>query len=128
MEHVFPIEINVSSPLIDINRGKAFSNFSGVKEGVIERIIKPGNFLVTFPDGLKVRVRGSDSIKLGSKVQVQFTPDRLRGAEKLVDAEKAFGPSENGFHWSALMPLGFGGRGAKSRLEVFVEQIGRAHV
>jgi hypothetical protein len=122
MEHVFPTEINVSSSSADLNRGKASSAFAGVKEGVVEKIVEPGSFIVTLPDGMKVRVRGSESLKPGSRVQVQFAPVRLKGAERLPGITKPVQPDENGFEWSALIPLGFGGKDAKARLEVFVER------
>ncbi len=122
MEHVFPVEVNISSASVGVSRGKFPSSSGSVKEGVVERILGPGSFIVALPEGQKVRVRGSEALKLGSRVQVQFSPVHSKGTEKLEASGKSVQPDEKGFQWSALMPLGFGGKGAKARLEVFVER------
>jgi hypothetical protein len=120
MEQVFPVEINVSSSSVNLRRGSAAS--VGFKVGVVEKMLEPGSFIVTLADGLRVKVEGSKALKLGSRVQVQLPATRTKGTETLLGADQPKNMDENSLHWSALIPLGFGGKDAKASLEVFVER------
>ena len=122
MEYVFPIEVNIPSASLWANKAKVFLPIGSIKVGVVEKVIEPGRFIVSFADGVKVRVHGSDGLKLGSRVQVQFSLNRLQGPEGVLGVEK-LGPQEkSGFQMSALLPLAFGGKGANARLQVIIER------
>ena len=126
MEYVFPIEVNVPSASLGGNKAKAFLLIGSIKVGMVEKVIEPGRFIVSFADGVKVRVHGSEGLKLGSKVQVQFNLNRLKGPERLPGAERLAPREESGFQMSALLPLAFGGKGANARLQVFIERQSRS--
>ena len=126
MEYVFPIEVNVPSASLGGNKAKALLLIGSIKVGVVEKVIEPGRFIVSFADGVKVRVHGSEGLKLGSRVQVQFSLNRLKGPEGLPGAERLAPREESGFQMSALLPLAFGGKGANARLQVFIERQSRS--
>src|ERR1039458_8483625 len=102
MEYVFPIEVNVPSASLKGNKEKAFVSMGNIKVGVVEKVIEPGRFIVSFADGVKVRVQGSEGLKLGCRVQVQFSLNRLKGPEGLPDAERLAPREESGFQMSAM--------------------------
>src|ERR1039458_1208997 len=96
MEYVFPIEVNVPSASLKGNKEKAFVSMGNIKVGVVEKIIEPGRFIVSFADGVKVRVQGSESLKSGSRVQVQFSPNRSNGTESLPGSDSLGQREESG--------------------------------
>jgi hypothetical protein len=122
MESVFPIELGpLFSPAL--SRGKTSPGQPGVKLGMIERIIEPGRFIVALDEGLKIEARGSIALKTGSQVQILFRDERLPLGEKVKNSGFPITKvGENGFQWSAFIPLAFGGKRATAQLEVFVEK------
>lgn len=69
-----------------------------------------------------MRVRGPENVKVGSKVQVVPT-DAVGDKKKApLDVLQPSNFGESGVRLSAFLPLGFGGKGASARLEIFVEE------
>jgi hypothetical protein len=122
MEHVFPIEVSLSSASMGDNRKNVFSSMGRIKVGVVEKIVEPGKFVVSFADGVKVKVQGQENLKIGNRVQVHFDLNQMKGNEKLPAPESLDKQEESGIQLSAFLPLGFGGKGATARLEVFIER------
>lgn len=118
MEQVFPVEINIGSAGLNLGTKAGFQQTASFKQGVVEKILEPGSFVVTLADGGKVKVQGPSGLKVGSRVQVSTS--RTRVQEAAADIIRNQGGAE--LQGSALIPLGFGGKGAKARLEVFTEK------
>lgn len=119
MERVFSIESGTSGSLNfgSSVRGGALPFF---ENGVIERVLGPGRFLIVLKSGSKLQVQGASSLKVGDKVQVQSSDyaGKLASPDEILESASV----EGGFEWSAFIPLGFGGKNATARLEVFVER------
>ena len=120
MEQVFPIDATQVSSGPNISRMGVFSPLT--KEGVIEKVLRPGLFLVSIGDGVKLKVSGPSSLREGNRVQVLVpiqVPKRPR-TESLSNLKSSF--ESEGIYWNIFMPLGFGGKAAEAKLEVFVEK------
>jgi hypothetical protein len=123
MEKVFSVEKIVPSPSSKTDLGRGARRSEAVGEGRVESVLGSGLFVVVLESGQKIQVRGEKALKVGSQVQVL-----LPNGEKIADKSSALkelsssSNSESGFQWSAFIPLGFGGKNAVARLEVFVEE------
>lgn len=120
MEKFFPVELTGSSaPLFRQGAGLAAS----FRPGKIERILEPGKYIVSLDEGLRVTARGLRTLKINTPVRV-FPNPRLSDTRR-TEGEPA-GPTlpDGGSRWSVLMPLGFGGKEAAARLQIYVEKRG----
>lgn len=123
MEKVFPVEIVASFPRRDLRVGKSSFNSPQVaKEGLIERVLEPGYFVVVMGDGSKIAVRGSDSLRPGNQVRVLPSPLKSDEPEIPVRIRPQGEGGTGGFQSTVFMPLAFGGDKASARLEIFVER------
>jgi hypothetical protein len=120
MEKVFPLDGKIIEPTKKgLPSGKSLS-FPD-KCGWIERIVDPGRYIVSLESGVKVTVRGPETLKVGEPVQV--FENQMNPAYKAIDVNnKVSLLSDNGVLWSIMMPLAFGGKGALACLEAFVEK------
>jgi hypothetical protein len=93
----------------------------GSKQGLVEKILAPGKYVVVMQDGQKITAQGSRSLRVGHQVQVLRRVDLL---SKTKDGLKSNASSlkEPGLHWKAFVPLGFGGKKAGALLKVYVEK------
>ena len=119
MEKVFPVEIKLPSPGMGLNSGSSVKSAAAGKQGVVEKILEPDRFIVTLADGAKVKVQGPVGLKIGDRVRIS---NPLPQAEDLSAAgfSKSSGGAE--LQGSVLMSLGFGGKDAKARLEIYAEK------
>ena len=93
---------------------------TGFQLGRIEKVLEPGRFIVVLKDGARVTAMGSPALEANTRVRV-FPPGGIsQGREKT--AERIPLPMEAGSQWTALIPLGFGGKHSTARLQVFVEK------
>jgi len=120
MEKVFPVvmeALGVPSGYLD---GKNTYSPSGFKEGIVERILGQGRFIVILGDGVRVQVSGPENLRPGSRVRVpvQRTLGKVLGNASTSSNGVTLSP-EGFAQWGALLPLAFGGKGAIARLEVF---------
>ncbi len=123
MEQVFPVGVGFSSLPIDSNySGRVTNSQTDFKEGVIEKVFQPGNFIVSLGNGLKIKAKGSGSLKKGNKVRIQLPAKQSLGIEESSSQKITKTLSQDGLQMSAMIPLAFGGKRAKARLEVFVER------
>lgn len=116
MERVFSLEAVVALDGLKKNFGPLET-----KAGQVEKVLAPGDFIVRAKDGSSMRVRGPENLKVGSKVQV-VPPASVEDKKKPLEVLQSSNFGEGGVRLSALLPLGFGGKGASARLEIFVEE------
>lgn len=121
MEQVFPVEHGTGPGGLSAKQG--FSPPEGAyKKGVVEKVLKPGNFKIVFEDGTRVEAKGSAALKVGSPVRILLAPERSKEPGS-APGDSLFKAGEaEGLQWFAVIPLAFGGVGAAARLEVFVER------
>jgi len=100
--------------------GGAGAKAGKIENGVVEKVLGPGRFIVNLADGQRVQVQGAASLPLGRRVQVVLPAQAVEPARMAAPA--ALQAEAGGYLWSALIPLGFGGVDAYARLEVFVEK------
>lgn len=117
MDKLFPVQMNV----LPRTTGALAADWypSGFKLGRIEAILEPGKFVVELENGVRVKATGSRALKLDSRVRV-FPPAATLAGES--EKEQPLSLREKGVLWKALFPLGFGGRKASARLQVFLEE------
>ena len=123
MEKVFPVETTAVFSRLNLRAGKGFRALTQVaKEGLVEKVLEPGCFVVVLGDGSKITVRGSESLRPGSRVRVLPGSSNMKESEAPSRVGTQTAGDESGFQWTALIPLAFGGRRAEAHLEVFVER------
>jgi len=100
---------------------KAGFSVSGFRLGRIEKIIEPGRFVVVLESGVRVTADGSKALKMGNRVRVFPSRETLSDlkAQKEQPADSYRGSAT---YWGAFLPLGFGGKKASTRLQIFVEE------
>jgi hypothetical protein len=93
--------------------------------GTIERVLEPGRFVVALGSNSKIEVRGAGYLKTGTRVRLllkDFSTGVLSKNSKTSFVEPQ---ATSDIRWTALLPLGFGGKGSLARLEVFADRGGR---
>ena len=122
MEQVFPVNIETLMVRKDaFLPGNSFTQ-AHFRLGVVERILGPGRFIVAVDGNLKVEVQGSAFLKVGSPVKMLLKkfPDHV--ADRVLKRPSLEMPIENRPQWTVSMSLGFGGKNAASRLEVYTDR------
>ena len=118
MEKAYPVELSGVRKPLNFLGPNAFS--SGYSLGRIEKITRPGKFIVSLDNGQQVTAMGSRALKINTRVRV-FPPGDFsgkRGEEKEVSR-----PILNqGIQLDATLPLAFGGTHAQAKLQIFIER------
>lgn len=119
MDQIFPVQMS-GSPQPGTGLKTALFP-SGFRLGRIAAVLEPGKFKVVLENGVRVTAQGSRALKAGNVVRVFPPTDTVAGGPR--EKEQPFSPvTERGLSWTALLPLGFGGRKASARLQVFVQE------
>jgi hypothetical protein len=121
MEKVFPIDGSIIK-LVREGVPSARTRISPTRYGVIEKILIPGCYIVSIEPDVKITVNGSETMKVGDRVQVSMS--QVKPEKKIANANisEPLIISEKGFQWSAFIPLAFGGQGSLARIEAFFEK------
>lgn len=118
MEKVFSIPM--TGPGRPVTLPGTVGSGIGFQLGQIEKVLEPGRFIVVLKGGARVTAMGSPALEASTRVRVFPPPGLLQGkGEKEAPLPL---PLESGSQWTALIPLGFGGKRSAARLQVFVEK------
>lgn len=119
MIQVVPVETGLDySTSATKSQGSAMA--LGQSMGQVEKITGAGRYIVLLGDGNRITVQGPESLRLGDKVQI--VPSASKMVPSRPNSAEVVNFKESGLQWLAVIPLGFGGRKANARLEVYVEK------
>jgi hypothetical protein len=112
---------NIPSPLSGIQTGALLLGFKDGETALIQSIQSPGAYLVIFEDGSQVQVKGPVNLEIGTPVRVfGHSKGPLSSEIGKTVANTLLVESEATLALSVLIPLGFGGKGARAELEVYI--------
>lgn len=87
--------------------------------GLIGAVLASGTYLTVLRDGTKVKVKGPLGLEVGNPVRVFLSPaDSTAGVKGSIPRTLLL-ESEAILALTALLPLAFGGNGAKAKIEVY---------
>ncbi len=98
-------------------------SFKDGETALIQSVQSPGTYLVIFKDGTRVLVKGQENLEIGNPVRVfraPNVPSNMQLDQNLADT--LLMESEAALALTAFIPLGFGGKGAKAKLEVYTSK------
>ncbi len=119
MDKIIPSNPKLVPPVSGLmnNRSKGFDEG---ETALIEKVLSKGVYLATFQGGNSVKVKGPVGLDVGVPVRV-FCSNKVNSDYVIGNALENAWLLENEavLALTAVLPLGFGGKGAKAKLEVY---------
>jgi hypothetical protein len=126
MEEVYPVALMTGITGGGVSSGPGMARSDGTRTGRIVRVLTEGRYLVLLPDATRVEVSGPAGLKPEQAVRVVSRSGVSPSNGGSPDGA-ARGFEDTGFQGptAVLMPLMFGGPGARARLDVYLPPEGR---